>query len=491
MLALPTLLQQPTPLSLAQAPIPQADLQRKQEMREAWKAYRGEFADPLLVEKNQPNDNVKPNRCAPIVDKGVSFLFGPVLKVTSQDKGYQGFIDGLWGDDDDRMTMLAEMEMNGGVCGQNFVKLIPAPLGSASTYPRIVILNPELVRIVTHPEDCSLHLAYVIEYPGVADWQKRQIIARVDPENDLEQLGNFDPQDTWTINTYVRRGSGREVESAWQLVGIPEEWPYPFAPIVCNKNLPNPNEPWGVPDLTDDLIQMNKVINFNKSNISRILKYFADPKLVASGVDASQIRMAIGEILCLPSIESKLWAIEAKGDIAAALNFLMTLLSDMDERSRVPAVALGRETSLPRGNISGVALQLLFQPLIEKTTLKRRLYGKMIREVCRNALVLAGLLPVEQYKECKIDLPWGSLLPVDDLAAAQAAQILKAIGISDQTLLSELGYDPDIEIKQSAKEDARKQALLPPQLQQQQGQPPVTEPGQQDAQQPQQQAEMG
>jgi len=77
--------QQSLTQQLAQAPIPQADQDRKQQMREAWKAYRGDLQDPLKVKANQPNDNVKTNRCAPVVDKGVSFLFGPTLKIECGD----------------------------------------------------------------------------------------------------------------------------------------------------------------------------------------------------------------------------------------------------------------------------------------------------------------------------------------------------------------------------------------------------------------------
>src|SRR5947208_1259982 len=101
----PAYQQQTTPQTLAQAPIPQADQERKQQMRAAWKAYRGQLQPPLKIKANQPDDNVLSNRCAPIVDKGVSFLFGQVLKIeatneTSEpDTAMQDFIEGLWGDD--------------------------------------------------------------------------------------------------------------------------------------------------------------------------------------------------------------------------------------------------------------------------------------------------------------------------------------------------------------------------------------------------------
>lgn len=441
------------PQSLAQAPVPQADYHRRLCMRDAWNAYRGKLPPPLKVRANQPNDNILSNRCAPIVDKGVSFLFGHVLKIEATDEAAatagnpdadtpnQDFLDGLWGDDDDRMTTLAKDGVNGGVCGHAFLKLIPAQ--GQMKYPRIVVLDPGLVRIVTALEDCDLVLAYVIEYPSANGWLKRQVIARVDPDGEAGIAGEYDLDDSWTITSYQRKEQGAGM---WTQVGEQEVWNYPFAPIFGNQNLPNPNEAWGSPDLTPDIIEMNSVLNFVQSNTSRILKFHAHPKTYATGTSATQINIAVDDLICLPSPDSKLANLEMHSDLSSSLTFASTLRADMDEQSRVPAVALGRTAELPKGNISGVALQLLFQPLIEKTIQKQRLYGRCIREISRAALVVAGLLPLEKYESYPIGLNWQNLLPTDDLAAAQTAAILVgSIGVSKSTVQQQLGYSPDEE----------------------------------------------
>jgi len=432
--------------TLAEAPATQADTKRRQCMQQAWKAYRGELQDPLKVAKDQPNDNVKSNRCAPIVDKGVSFLFGQTLKIECDD---QEDLDSFWGDDDDKMTTLTKLAMNGGVCGQPFVKLIPSEDGVP---PRMVILDPMLLRIITLPDDCELHIAYIIEYPVNTHMQKRQIIARVDPRNDLYALGEKDVEDTWTITNYTRRGDN----GTWSQDGTPQDWPYPFAPIFTCQNLPNPNEPWGIPDLTQDLIEMNKVLNFILSNISRVVKYHGHPVTWASGIGASQIKMDIDNLIVLQSESAKIEKIAAMENFTGLLSVVADLRSDMDEQSRIPAVALGRLVDLPKGNISGVALQLLFQPIIEKTILKQRLYGKLIRELSRAALVLCGKLSIEEYADYSIDLHWQNLLPVDDLAAAQTAILWQQLGVSNATLIQGAGFDPDAEAEKSQAEDQQK-----------------------------------
>src|SRR5579885_1924751 len=482
--------QQPTNLSLAQSPPSQADAERLQHMKAAWKAYKGDFSKPLKVTQGKIDDNLLSNRCAPIVDKGVSFLFGQTLKVEGTDGNtdIQDTIDGLWGDDDDRMTLLSKAAINGGVCGHAFIKLIPAQ--GQMQYPRLVVMDPLLVRIITHPDDCELVLAFVIEYPTANGMQKRQIIARVDPDNMAGIAGEYDLDDYWTINTYIRSTVGGAVTS-WQPVGEPETWDYPFPPIFHCQNLPNPNEAYGKPDLTPDIIDMNRALNFNQSNTNRIIRFHAHPKTWAKGLRTSQISIGIDDVIVLESKDGEIGTLEMHCDLASSLNFAAVLRADMDEQSRVPAVALGRQADLPKGNISGVALQLLFQPLIEKTTQKQRLYGKMIRENTRAALVIAGKISLADYEDYQIDLHWQNLLPVDDLAAAQTAQILQAIGVSNTTLLQQLGYDPDAEADKSATEDAKKlvqfsrgQGMppVPPQAHPAPGQPTVV---QQDAQEQQ------
>lgn len=455
---------QAQPQTLAQAPTPRADLERKQRMLQAWDAYSGKFQPPLKVVSGQPDDNVISNRCAPIVDKSVSFLFGQAVKIEATDEStddatgqgdspIQDFIDGLWGDDDDRMTLLSKIATNGGAFGQEFVKLIPVQ--GTMKYPRIVNLDPRIICIVTDPEDCDVHIAYVIEYPGTNDLQKRQIIARVDPDGLAALAGEQELDDHWTITNYIRKGQ----TGTWTQTGEPEEWPYPFPPIFTNQNLPNPNEAWGRPDLTPDLINQNKVLNFVQSNTSRIIKYHGHPVTYATGLNASQISMAVDDLICLPDPSSKLEKLAAMDNFTGLLSFASNIRDDMDEQSRVPAVALGRLESLPKGNISGVALQLLFQPLIELTVQKRRLYGKLIREVTRAALVLAGLITIEQFEDYPIEIRWPNLLPIDDLAAAQTATLLQGLGVSKSTILAQLGYQAEDEAAKVAQETAQQQMM--------------------------------
>jgi hypothetical protein len=478
--------QQQTPTTLAQAPMSQVDSDRKRKMDEARKAFDGELPDPLVVEKNQPNDNVKPNRSEPIVMKGEAALFGKVLKIeasdetTTKNSEIQDFIDGVWGgDDDNRMIKLCKIAMNGGMFGQMFLKLIPA-IGSMK-YPRIVNLNPRNIRIVTDPEDFELILAYIIEYPCGNDMQKKQIIARIDPDNDDYAVGNYDLRDYWTITDYMRRG----IDGRWQMSKKHDDWLYPFAPIFTRQNLPDPNDAWGRPDLTADLIQMNKSINFMCSNIMRIVKYHGHMKTVAHGVRSSQIDTSVDGVICLEAPDSDIKTLLPMDNFTGLLSVLANLREDMDEQSRIPAVAQGRIESIKgMGAPSGIALQIMHGPLTDKTTDKQRHYGALIRDVTRAALVLSGKIPLERYEDYPLEFHWQPIIPVDTMAMAQEATVLQSIGVSDDTLQRQLGFDPDAEAEKSANEDAKKMTMysrgqgLPPSPSQ--GVPPASDAQQQE-----------
>ncbi len=435
---------------------------RKQTMQEAWDAYRGVWQPPLKPEPNEPDDSVLVNRCAPIVDKGVSFLFGKIVAIDAANEdgssddldALQAWLDDAWGDDDDKMTLLSKLALNGAVCGQAFIKIVPANPRAGQKFPRLVVLDPQTVSVQTDPDDCDTVQSFCIEYDAFdytneAPITRKQVIARSDPDGLAALNGGLDSDDTWTITNFARSGAN----GAWVQTGTAQTWPYPFPPIVSCQNLPNPNEFWGKPDLTPDIIEMNRVLNFIESNVSRIIKKHAHPWPWASGVDPRTLNIEPGRVIGLPLPESKMGFLEiSAAGLASSMQFAGDLRSDMDEQSRVPAVALGRVADLPRGNVSGVALQMLFQPLIEKTVQKQRLYGRLMRDVSKAMLALGGF-SLETLAELDITLTWQNLLPVDDLAAAQTALALGQVGVSRATLLAQLGYDPDAEADKTANDE--------------------------------------
>lgn len=465
-------------------PLGSADQDRIAEMRQAFMAYYGQFVKPLQDDQNRPaKTNIITNRCATIVNTADDFLFGEPLtfELPKVSKEVAAFALAAWGDEDEMMTLLSEIHVNGAVCGHAFVQMLPND--DPAMPPRIVNLDPMTVSVVLDPDDCNTVLAYIREYgvilPDKTQYTARQVLWRVDPDGLSLADGGYDADTTWLIGHFIR--DGKDASGPFRQNGDPIPWKYPFAPIIDCPNVNKPNEFWGLSDLPRQLRELNDSINFVESNISEIIKYYGHPLLWAEGSDASQISRAVDDIMCMPE-GAKLNALTLHSDLPAAEAFLENLRADMDEESRVPGVAQGRMKDIPHGNIPGITMKFMFMPLLKKVGKKRRTYGRLIREIVRRVLAMGGKLAYDPAHP--VTLRWQSMLPSDDLAEAQTSVIKKGLGVSDSTILQELGYNPDEEAEKNKAEDAVKlaafgkgQGMPPPQLAAPAVQPPAA-PGQ-------------
>jgi hypothetical protein len=394
--------------------------ERALRFKRAWECYYGQFARPLKVRKGQPDDNVIVNLARVIVDKGVSFLFGQEL-VFDLNEGKQTpaeeWLDGCW-QANRRMTLLQKLALNGSICGQPFVKIVPG-----QPYPRLVILDPATVTVRWEPDDIEAVVSYRIQYPAVDPQTGKPIVIR--------QLVEQDGQ-VWHITDQVSRDGG-----IWQTTAE-AAWPHPWPPIVDCQNLPAPNEYWGISDLEDDVLGLNGSLNFVLSNLARIIRHHAHPKTWGRGFTAQQLSIAVDETIVLPAPEAELHNLEMLSDLSSSIELYKRLKEALHEISRVPEVATGKLEST--GQLSGVALAILYQPLLEKTETKRRTYGDLLVELNRRLLALGGF-----GEDNRAVLHWPEMLPRDPLQERQAAVLDQQLGASQDTLLGKLGYDPDLE----------------------------------------------
>jgi hypothetical protein len=439
--------------------ISDSDRERVQRIAQAWDAYNGNLVEPLKKLPESPNDNVLSNRCQPIVDRGIDFLFGKELEISCEEgapQEAQDFLDATWGRKETRIPLLQKLAMSGAIAGQAFLRIVP----SVDKTFRLIVVDPATVYVRTAPQDCETVLLYCIEY---ASDQKiegrpqrvyyREEITRINPDaNSGEQYADtdasgIDPDDTWSIAHWTKIGD----RGQWIPAGEPIIWPYPFAPLFSCQNLPKPSDFWGIPDLTPDLIGVNNALNLVQSNINRIIKLYGSPIIYSTGVGDTVIDIKPGKIIGLPLPESKIVAVTLQSDLANALQFAMNLRSDIDEQSSVPGVATGRIVDLPRGTMSAVALELLFMPLLLKMNKKRCGYGSLILDVSKALLALNNM-----SGDIEMTIAWVDPLPHDDLTAMQAAILKQQIGVSTRTLLEELGMDADEEEERNQEEAAQK-----------------------------------
>lgn len=390
---------------------------RAAAMRRRWEAYFGKLPPAL----KDPLDNVRLNYARIIVDKGVSFLFGQEvgfeLDETAQTEA-ETWLANTW-QANRKMTLLQNAALVGGVTGHVFIKIVPA-----QPYPRLVVIDSETVSVTLAPDDIDQVLAYQIAYTARNPQTGKPIGVRQLIERDgagwrvIDQIGNLENLHWRTVN-----------ETSWL---------FPFPPVVHCQNLPAPGEFWGQSDLEEDIIEVIRAINFVASNTARIIRFHAHPKTWGRGFRAQDLRIAVDETVVLPGENAELRNLEMQSDLGSSLRYLNMLQQALHEISRVPEVATGRLEGI--GALSGVALQILYQPLLEKTHTKRLLYGDMLVELNRRLLAMGGF-----GLENRTVLHWQDVLPRDPMQERQAALIDQQLGVSADTLLQRLGFDPELE----------------------------------------------
>lgn len=401
------------------------EINRVEQFQKAWKAYYGQLPKPLMVKPGKPDDNIRLNFARLIVDKGVSFLFGKEVdfeldKVENEENPAERWLNDCWYFNR-KMSLLQKVATNGGVCGHCFIKIQWKP---GMSFPRLINLDPETVTVSLAADDLDNVVSYKIQYPSIDPKTGKPVSIRQIIEPDGL---------TWHITDQV----GDVERLTWRTTND-QLWPYTWPPVVFCQNMPVPNEFWGASDIEPDILEINKAINFTMTNIGRINKYHAHPKTWGSGFNADEFKVAVDETIVLPSPEAQLHNLEMQTDLGSSLEFYKRLKEALHEMSRIPEVALGKLESI--NGLSGLALQILYGPLLEKTETKRLLYGDMLIELNRRLLEIGGF-GADNFTE----IHWQEMLPSDPKMIREMALLDQQLGVSDDTLLIKLGYNPDLE----------------------------------------------
>lgn len=413
----------------------QDEAQRRQDMVRAVAYYNGMAPKQLVVKPGDHDDNVRLGYPQIAVDVSVAFLFGDNVGMTAEDESVQDIINAAWGTDEQRMMTLGKLGIDGACNGHVFVKLVPLDGGAT----RLVCLDPQTVSVEWEPDDYHKVRRYRIEWVGFDESLGKAVAYRqtirllADPDEGMFTSSASD-QGPWEV-TDERSVGG----SGWTLAREPWVFDYPFPPIVDTQNLPVPNEYYGVPDLTPDALDLVDAINMAASNIQKILRYHAHPKVYVSGFSGKSIDMTADTVLQFPSETTRIDVLGMGGDLPSAFLMLDQLKQEFMRRTRTPLAAVADPVAAYAAS-SGLALKLGFMPLVDKTGQKRDTYGYLLNEINQRIQVIAGREPSE------VELDWPSITPDDPLSEAQVALMRQQLGVPKSTLLAELGYDPEIEM---------------------------------------------
>jgi len=408
----------------------------------AWAAYNGEHPRSLQKDTtDNTDDDVRINFPRLAIETGVTYLFGKPFTIqtgdeTQTDMPEEELLDAFWKPTGDGLVRLQKASKYGGISGHVVVKLQPDP--DKPGPPRLIVCNPTAFEAKTERDDADL--VYEYDLLWAYDDASGTILRR-------QRHVKNDSGLSWTIvdeQAFIETAGQPPIWITLDSV----TWAWPFPAVYDCQNLPDVGY-YGAPDLTQDVIDLAYSGNRNASNLNRMVRLFAHPRYVGMGLGTlGAVTMRPGEFLNFPSDEAKVQALAEYGDIAGALQFGDSLRQAFMMLAHTPEVATGKLENI--GQLSGLAIQILYGPLVARIELKRLTYGGLIDKVSAAVLAMGGYDP-----ETPVALNWPEVVPTDPVAEGQSLIQDEQLGASKRTLLQKRGYDPDVEEQQrGAEQDA-------------------------------------
>lgn len=387
--------------------------------------YKGDHRAQLKTKPGQPDDNITMNFVGLAVDRSVSRLFrGGVEFIPPEGADKQKeYLDAVW-DLNKKEIILYQVGLHGAVYGTPYIKISPDSLIDPYTeelYPRLIPIDPEIIRVKVSPQDMNEVEAYIIEYSFVRDGQTvnyREITRHADNEDYTEEVGE---RDTWIVETFEQVGGGM-----WQLINK-VEWAYNFPPIHHWKNLPSLKSCYGDSDI-DDAINVQDKSNFVTSNTGKIIKHYAHPPTIGTGFavkDMTQLENSVGTFYAIPNTDAKVYNVEMESDLVSSRAFGLDLRQAIFDIAReVDITSIADKI----GVLTNFGLRVLYGDAIDKNDTKRQLYGAAIKEINRRLLVLKGW---EKEQSNPGALQWGEALIVNVIEEMTADEKAINLGVVD------------------------------------------------------------
>jgi hypothetical protein len=225
----------------------------------------------------------------------------------------------------------------------------------------------------------------------------------------------------------------------------------PFG-YVLFANAPRPQEFWGESDLAD-LLDVGRELNRRLSVVSRILELSGNPIAVLENVESAEgIQVGPGALWELPEgAKAYLLDLLGGGGVGLHLQYIDLLYRVIHDLAETPRTAFGDSGR----DLSGTALEVEIQPLVQKVKRKRRVWDSVFAR--RNALVLDLLARFGglDIGDIRRTIPlWSPILPGDrDALVRNEIQLVEHGLHSRRTALAHLGTeDPEQELALVASE---------------------------------------
>lgn len=471
-------------------------------IKEAWNFYEGYHWEGI---DDLDTPQVTFNYCRPFINKFVSFEFGKGFSIKSpveienegvtvddtkididvnlegdgvtspkeiseeytiREKTESDFLNQVW-ESNDRETLITELGQTKAITGEAWIKVqyeSAEDLDGSDPfeeYPngriRLSVLPTQFVFPRFNNHDKNKLESLLIMYP-----------IRTEKENGLLFKRTVDTtvvyKEYWTSGEIVVYEGKEEVDRM--------ENPYGFIPFVQIKNFPIAGRTRGQGDL-DDIIPLNVELNTKKSDISEVIDYHSAPITLVYGARIGNLEKGANKVWGGLPKDAKVENLGLQGDLVASSNYTSDVKTAMCEIAGIPETVLGGASAI--SNTSGVALQYINLPLIERTRVKRHCTQNGLQRVNKMILFLGlyhGLIEkpddisMKDFLWNEVDLP--DTLPKDELIELNKIQQEMTLGLECRHgAMERLGKDNiQKKIAEIDKERTEHPELFNPMLQQ-------------------------
>ena len=430
-------------------------------VKEAWNFYEGYHWEGI---DDLDSPQVTFNYCRPFVNKFVSFEFGkgftiktpvelddvgvtvddPKIEIdldtngdgtlsqeeltkeyTIKEKTMSDYLSQVW-EDNKKDTLLTEIGQTKSITGEAWVKVQyedPEEMNDPfEEYPngriRLSVIPTQFAfpRFNDHDKDRLESL--LIMYPIRKERDTGLIFKR-----SVETTVMY--KEFWTATEIIVYEDGEEKDRM--------ENPYGFIPFVQIKNFPIAGRTRGQGDL-DDIIPLNVELNTKKSDVSEVIDYHSAPITLVYGAKIGNLEKGANKVWGGLPKDAKVENLGLQGDLVASVGYTSDVKTSMCEIAGIPETVLGGANAI--SNTSGVALQYMNLPLIERTRIKRSCSSDGLQRVNKMILFISmyhGLIEkpeditMKDFLRNEVEIP--DTLPKDELIELNKIQQEMTLGL--------------------------------------------------------------
>lgn len=351
----------------------------------------------------------------------------PQEKKEVSEKTMQDFLTEVW-EDNQRDKLLVELGQTKSVTGEAWVRVryyAPEELNDPfEEYPngriRLSVLPTQYAFPRFNSHDRERLEALIIQYPIKVAVEKGIFFLKTTSYETVLYREEWTPE---TFSVYVGDTCTHDREKN----------PYGFIPFVQIKNFPVAGKARGVGDL-DDVIPLNVELNIKRSDISEVIDYHSAPITLVYGARIGNLEKGAKKVWGGLPKDAKVENLSLQGELSAATQYVQDLKTAMCEIAGIPENTLGGSAAI--SNTSGVALQYMNMPLIERTNVKRECSRDGLQRINKMILFIAlqegliekpGDITMKDFVSNRVEIP--STLPKDELMELQKIQQEMLLGL--------------------------------------------------------------